>query len=172
MKTLFISLLLMCSLSSCDTSSFVTSGVSSEPSYRYDAHYITYNYGYIFYDVHCPVLYINGLPWYYYHGVWYVVPPLGARYIKHYRVGQYCRISTFPPHRHAIPVYHPSHRGPGYGVNHNHGHNNGHKPGTHKPNTYKPTYNPNAKPHNGRPSQHYNRSMNRPTRNSNNTNRR
>lgn len=165
MKTLFISLLLMCSFSSCVASSSTTSGVSGDPLYIYDDHYITYNYGYIFYDVHCPVLYINGLQWYYYHGVWYVVPPSGVRYIKHYRVGQYCRISTFPPHRHAIPVYHPSHRPPGYGVNH--GHNHGHKPGTHKP-----TYNPNVKPHNGRPNQHYNRSMNRPTNNSNKTNRR
>lgn len=169
MKTLFISLLLMCSLSSCATPLYTTSEVSVEQSYGYSDDYITYYYSYNFGGVICPVLYINALPWYYYRGVWYVVPQAHTRYITHYTVGHYHRISTRPPHRHVKPVYHPNHNRPSYRPNykHNHGHNPGYKPGTHKP-----THKPSVRPNNGRPNQHHNRPTNRPTHNGGRQNRR
>lgn len=151
MKTLFISLLLICSLSSCTASLYTTSEVSGESSYVYDNHYITYYYEYIFYDVHCPVIYINALPWYYYRGVWYVVPQSEIRYIKHYSVGRYYRILTYPPYRHTR-----------YMANHNHEHNYMHKQ----------MRNQNVRPYNRQPNKHYNRSINRTTHNSVRTNRR
>ena len=162
MKTLFISILLICSLSSCAASLSTTSEVSGESFYEYDNHYITYYYEYIFYDVHCPVIYINAFPWYYYHGVWYVVPQSEIRYITHYRVGRYYRISTYPPYRYNKPVYHKNHRHTRYRSNHNHGYNYMHKP----------MRNQNVRPYNRRPNQHYNRSINRTTHNSVRTNRR
>ena len=108
-KVVFLFCMLL-SISSCAVPSYSTytnvSEVYDTPS---NSTYITYNYEYYYNGVYTPVIYVGSTPWFYYHGVWDIIPSVRVKYIRHRPIPIKYRVHKMPPrkpiHHHSKPSY-------------------------------------------------------------------
>lgn len=155
MKKLVFILMMFCTLNSCAVTSTGVSYSSEYSEQYYPGERIEYFYEYYYNGAYYPVIYVNGIPWFWYLNTWYTIPTNRYTYIRYFRTPHYHYVTVRPLVRHTPHRYHPQYKH----------RNDNHRPvvrPNNKPN-HKPNVRPNNRPNNHKPNNPNVRPNNRPT---------
>ncbi len=107
MKRVLITLCVLCFFCSCAIPSYTTVTTTTQTTQTpniYDDTYITYHYEYFYNGIYTPVIYVGTTPWFYYRGVWNVIPSYRVKYIYYRNKPMRHRVHRLP-HK---PMYKPN----------------------------------------------------------------
>ena len=110
MKRVLITLCVLCLFCSCAIPSYTTATTvttTTQTSDIYDDTYVTYHYEYFYNGIYTPVIYVGTTPWYYYRGVWNVIPSYRVKYIYYRSTPMIHRVHRMPPKpKNVVPSKH------------------------------------------------------------------